>query len=49
VTLQKEVLPPTSWQIMMMEAVKSSEKSARFYHNLRRHTSEDNNAYGESH
>ena len=49
VTLQKEVLPPTSWQIMMMEAVKSSEKSARFYHNLRRHTSEGNNAYGESH
>jgi hypothetical protein len=49
VTLQREVLPPTSWQIMMMEIVKSSEKYARFHHNLRRHSSEDNNAYGKSH
>jgi hypothetical protein len=32
-----------------MEAVKSSETSVRFYHNLRRHTPDDNNAYGESH
>jgi hypothetical protein len=49
VTLQREVLPPTSWQIMMMETVKSSETSARFYHNLRHHTSEDNNVYDKSH
>jgi hypothetical protein len=41
VTLQREVLPPSSWYIMMMEAGKSSETSVSFHHNLRGHTPEE--------
>jgi len=49
VTLQREVLPQSSWYIIMMEEGKSSETSVRFYHSLRGHTPEDSNACGESH